>query len=203
MVRVSPEATYALAEELGLQMLMDLEATVPGHWSDNIRRGIITMTAPKPTSTGGWVVGIGNLAILHRMKAPPYTISDFLSWYRRQAERRKIEKRRVVEVEKERAAEVRFTTRHIKRLDARVGKIWTRINYLEKRLDTLKRRISAKEVQIQQKKLVGRPDSKLLDRWQKQKEAMEKRRSELTWEIKLQRDILERAHRERELYPED
>lgn len=48
----------------------------------NIGRGLTQYTEPVRTATGGWMVGVGSLEILHREPAPPHTIKDFLEWYR-------------------------------------------------------------------------------------------------------------------------
>lgn len=48
----------------------------------NIGRGLTQYTEPVRTATGGWMVGVGSLEILHRKPAPPHTIKDFLEWYR-------------------------------------------------------------------------------------------------------------------------
>jgi hypothetical protein len=48
----------------------------------DIGRGLTQYTEPVRTATGGWMVGVGSLEILHREPAPPHTIKDFLEWYR-------------------------------------------------------------------------------------------------------------------------
>lgn len=48
----------------------------------NIGRGLTQYAEPVRTATGGWMVGVGSLEILHREPAPPHTIKDFLEWYR-------------------------------------------------------------------------------------------------------------------------
>ena len=84
--KVGDASMLELCEKLAAELVQDL-STVP--WGGNIKRGLTYMTAPKRTSTGGWMIGVGSLDILHREKAPLGTISAFLEWYRGQVEERK------------------------------------------------------------------------------------------------------------------
>ncbi len=70
----------------------------------NIGRGLTQYTEPVRTATGGWMVGIGDLDILHREPAPPHTIRDFLDWYSKtylpaKKVERKVERKRKYEAE--------------------------------------------------------------------------------------------------------
>ena len=81
--KVSDASLLELCEKLAGELVQDL-STVP--WGGNIKRGLTYMTEPRRTPTGGWMIGVGSLDILHRDKAPPGTISAFLEWYRGQIE---------------------------------------------------------------------------------------------------------------------
>ena len=84
--KVSNASMLELCEKLAGELVQDL-STVP--WGGNIRRGLTYMSEPRRTPTGGWMIGVGSLDILHREKAPSGTISAFLEWYRGQLEERK------------------------------------------------------------------------------------------------------------------
>jgi hypothetical protein len=85
--KVGDASLLELCEKLAAELVQDL-STVP--WGGNIKRGLTYMAAPRKTPTGGWMIGVGSLDILHRDKAPPGTISAFLEWYRaRLAEQKK------------------------------------------------------------------------------------------------------------------
>lgn len=100
--KVSDASLLELCEKLAAELVQDL-STVP--WGGNIKRGLTYMTGPKKTPTGGWMIGVGSLDILHRDKAPPGTISAFLEWYRGQIEER--EKQRAKEAAAARAVKAK------------------------------------------------------------------------------------------------
>lgn len=81
--KVSDRSMLELCESLATALVEELQ-TVP--WGGNIKRGLTHMATPRKTSTGGWVIGVGSLNILHRQPAPQGTISAFLKWYRGRAE---------------------------------------------------------------------------------------------------------------------
>ena len=99
---LSDERLYELTIQLRDSLVGTLRNTKWG--AGNIGQGLTQYTEPVRTATGGWMCGVGSLDILHREPAPPYTIKDFLEWYRgtyRPAEKveRKVERKRKYEAE--------------------------------------------------------------------------------------------------------
>ena len=77
---LSDERLYELTIQLRDSLVGTLRNTKWG--AGNIGQGLTQYTEPVRTATGGWMVGVGSLEILHREPAPPHTIKDFLEWYR-------------------------------------------------------------------------------------------------------------------------
>jgi len=115
--KLSDDNMRALTVELRDSLVAKLGQVMwGGKVSVNIGRGLTQYTEPVRTPTGGWMVGVGSLDILHREDAPPYTIKDFLEWYRGQYMPAEKERRAVEKAIKAKKSEISPAARETTRL---------------------------------------------------------------------------------------
>ena len=164
---LSNERLRDLAIALGEAMLGEL-STIERWRHGNIGRGLLQMSPPRPSGTGGWVVGIGSLGILGRPTdaAPSHTISEFRIWYREQiAKEKKPRVARITGAERVREAKRRLRRATIESMRLERLRLSVGLDAEQRMRDQVLEAEMVKQMGVLEMELSAKEYQRYMERW--------------------------------------